>query len=485
MKGFARHPIYKWVLALSDFVVLNAAFAVALRLRFMPHIDIINLDKGSVALEVFIFAAYSLLWILIFQWLDLYKRHVVFTKARQIVALLQGEIYGLIGLVLIQFFLKPFPISLESRLMFFYFMVLSLCGLVLYRLALVRPVWRWSLMRALVDERALIVGDTAAAKMLATRLLEEREMESSVLGFIAEDEPVGHEVFQQFKVLGRFEDLPRLVSELKANAVYITETSIPLDRLLNMAETLNQRGVHMHATLELLSIVPKKVSMDYIGEYAMVRMSGSYQLAYFRWLKRTIDILLSLAALAVFSPLLTFIAWKVKRSSPGPVLYRQTRIGKDGRPFDFYKFRSMLVDSDRDEERMKTMRETISDATASAQPLNKVVNASRVTPIGRVLRKYSLDELPQLFNVLKGDMSLVGPRPCVPYEWEAYSDWHRLRMKILPGCTGLWQVMGRSETSFDDMVILDLYYIENMSPWLDLQILLKTVPVILKGAGGG
>ena len=115
----------------------------------------------------------------------------------------------------------------------------------------------------------------------------------------------------------------------------------------------------------------------------------------------------------------------------------------------------------------------------------KIVNENNITPIGKNLRKMSLDELPQLFNVLKGDMSLVGPRPCVPYEFDAYDNWHKRRLSVLPGCTGLWQVTSRSEVGFDDMVVLDLYYINNMSPWLDLQLILKTVPVMIFGRGGG
>jgi len=114
----------------------------------------------------------------------------------------------------------------------------------------------------------------------------------------------------------------------------------------------------------------------------------------------------------------------------------------------------------------------------------KVVNPTRITKFGKFIRKYSLDELPQLFNVIKGDMSLVGPRPCLPYEYEVYDDWHKRRLSVKPGCTGLWQVTARSEVSFEDSVILDIYYIQNISPWLDLQLLLKTIPVLLTGKGG-
>jgi undecaprenyl-phosphate galactose phosphotransferase len=145
----------------------------------------------------------------------------------------------------------------------------------------------------------------------------------------------------------------------------------------------------------------------------------------------------------------------------------------------------MYIGSDTDHERVTKVTEYIKQKNNKNNGSMKIVNENNITPIGKNLRKMSLDELPQLFNVLKGDMSLVGPRPCLPYEFDAYDNWHKRRLSVLPGCTGLWQVTSRSEVSFDDMVLLDLYYINNMSPWLDLQLILKTVPVMIFGRGGG
>jgi lipopolysaccharide/colanic/teichoic acid biosynthesis glycosyltransferase len=179
------------------------------------------------------------------------------------------------------------------------------------------------------------------------------------------------------------------------------------------------------------------------------------------------------------------------------VFFKQVRIGKDGKPFNFYKFRTMYVNNDDSIHREFTKKliaesknghgelsKTLINESGELQQVKKIVNDPRITPIGRFLRKTSLDELPQLFNVLKGDMSLVGPRPCLPYEWEEYEAWHKRRLSVTPGCTGLWQVSGRSAVGFNDMVILDLYYIENMSPLMDLKIIFKTFPVMLLAKGG-
>ena len=206
-------------------------------------------------------------------------------------------------------------------------------------------------------------------------------------------------------------------------------------------------------------------------------------------LKRTIDIVLSLLALAILSPVFGVIALLVKLTSEGPVLFRQKRVGQYGTPFTFLKFRSMYSNNDskiHQEYVAKFIagRGNLKQPDGSSAGAYKLTNDPRVTPLGRFLRKTSLDELPQLLNVIKGEMSLVGPRPPVPYEFEKYHVWHRRRVvELRPGITGLWQVSGRSKTTFDDMVRLDLKYARLWSVWLDLKILAKTPAAVLSGEG--
>jgi len=205
--------------------------------------------------------------------------------------------------------------------------------------------------------------------------------------------------------------------------------------------------------------------------------------------KRMIDVLGSLALIALLSPVFLVIAAAVKFSSQGPVLFRQKRIGEHGTPFTFLKFRSMYINNDASQHK-EYVRQLIA-GQASKQPANgtgegvfKLTNDPRITPVGNFLRRTSLDELPQFFNVLRGEMSLVGPRPPVAYEVEAYAIWHRRRLlEAKPGITGLWQVQGRSRVGFDDMVRLDLRYARNSSPWLDLKILARTPKAVIAGNG--
>jgi lipopolysaccharide/colanic/teichoic acid biosynthesis glycosyltransferase len=204
--------------------------------------------------------------------------------------------------------------------------------------------------------------------------------------------------------------------------------------------------------------------------------------------KRIIDLTLAAIALIVAAPLMALITLCIKLDSPGPVLFRQVRLGLNGRPFTCYKFRTMYQNVDMEVHRRYVQsfieQQTPANYAANGRlPIFKLTGDPRVTGIGRLLRRSSLDELPQILNVMKGEMSWVGPRPPLPYEVQVYQDWHKQRLETIPGITGLWQVHGRSRVTFDDMVRMDLEYIERQSLLLDGKILLLTIPVVLLGKG--
>lgn len=208
---------------------------------------------------------------------------------------------------------------------------------------------------------------------------------------------------------------------------------------------------------------------------------------HYRTLKRPLDIVWACGLLVLFGPLMALIAIAIKLHSPGPVLYRQQRIGRGGVPFMMLKFRSMRLNNDGDMHRrhmQRLIKENIRPEDLGMQSL-KMERDPRITGVGKLLRKVGLDELPQLFNVLRGDMSLVGPRPPLPYEYELYTERHKQRLQVVPGLTGLWQVTAHNLVSFEEMVQLDLDYINTMSLRLDLQIMLSTPREMLRGKGGG
>lgn len=195
-----------------------------------------------------------------------------------------------------------------------------------------------------------------------------------------------------------------------------------------------------------------------------------------KYVKSIVDMVGAVVGIVILSPLSLLIALSIKLHDGGPVLFKQIRVGKNGKPFVFYKFRTMNVDAEDQKEALKHLNDM-------SGPVFKISDDPRVTRVGRFLRRTSMDELPQFYNILKGDMSLVGPRPPLPSEVEQYDEWQRRRLTIKPGLTCLWQVNGRNNIDFDKWVKLDLEYIDNWSLWLDFKIMTKTIPAILKGDG--
>jgi len=194
-------------------------------------------------------------------------------------------------------------------------------------------------------------------------------------------------------------------------------------------------------------------------------------------IKQILDVIISTVLLVVLLPVFICLAILVKVTSKGPAFFKWCVIGKDGKPFTGYKFRTMIPNADH-------LKSDLLRSNEMSGPVFKMTDDPRITIVGKHLRKYSLDELPQLWSVLKGDMSLVGPRPAGPKEWEKYEDWHKRKLSVTPGITCLWQINGRNEIhEFDDWVKLDLEYIDNWSLWLDFKILLQTIPTVLKGTG--
>jgi exopolysaccharide biosynthesis polyprenyl glycosylphosphotransferase len=219
-----------------------------------------------------------------------------------------------------------------------------------------------------------------------------------------------------------------------------------------------------------------KVKVDDLGGIPLLGVQEPTLRDWQIVVRRGMNVLVAALALLIASPLIALIALAIKLNSPGPVIFKQIRVGRGGREFTVWKFRSMYMDAEARVHELRAHNE-------ASGPLFKMRNDPRRTAVGRLLRHTSLDEIPQFWNVLRGDMSVVGPRPGLPSEVAEYQSWHRRRLEVSPGITGLWQVSGRSDLTFDEMVLLDIYYIETWSPFLDLRIMFMTIPSILFGSG--
>jgi exopolysaccharide biosynthesis polyprenyl glycosylphosphotransferase len=334
----------------------------------------------------------------------------------------------------------------------------------------------------------LVVGRGPEAVLCIREMRARPELGYRVIG-IVENGPLSSSApatFEGVPVVGDLRGLPEAIRESGANEVIITDPNVPGEALFDvMMQSGRKRGVEFRIAPTLLNCLPSKTEVDQIGALPMVTLFRSPLSSVARVTKRTSDLIIALLALTVLAPLWLLIALLIKLDSRGSVFYKQERVGMDGRVFLFYKFRTMHAGSDDAEHREFQRRyiagEPDSNLGDAERPAYKLRADERVTRLGRILRRTSLDELPQLFNVVRGDMSVVGPRPPIPYEVERYELWHRKRLDMKPGITGLWQVSGRNRLPFDEMVRMDLYYIENWSLLVDLKIILQTLPVMWRG----
>lgn len=315
--------------------------------------------------------------------------------------------------------------------------------------------------------RVLIVGANALGQQVARDLAGHRRL----VGYVDNGTDLAN--IADTRLLGPISQLEQLVNNLAADEVII---ALPADRREQVGRIL-ERGFARHVTVriapELGELLPRQFAVERFGGRPYIGFAPAARVS---WLKRAVDLVATGLGLLLISPLLLAITLAIKLDSPGPVFYRQERVGKHGQRFKMLKFRSMRPDADK-------LLVLLRERNEASGPLFKMRRDPRVTRVGRVLRRLSLDELPQLLNVLRGEMSLVGPRPPLPSEVAEYEDWQFGRLRAVPGITGLWQVSGRSEVPFQDMVRLDLHYIRNWSLGLDLEILLRTIPAVVTSRG--
>jgi exopolysaccharide biosynthesis polyprenyl glycosylphosphotransferase len=323
-----------------------------------------------------------------------------------------------------------------------------------------------------VRRRAVLVGHGDELAELRRTLGSDRNgISYEFLGAIAEQGDAA-----PLPVLGNLDAVPLILREHDVHELIVTERGFSDRELLELVEEAHRAGVKVKVAPRTTELLLERA--EYIpGQGAPLFELRPPALAGWEWaVKRSFDVVVSTVVIVVGSPLWAAIAGAIKLTSPGPVFYRDQRIGLGDQPFGMIKFRTMYADA---ADRQAALE---ADNEASG-PLFKIKDDPRVTTVGRVLRRYSLDELPQVLNVLSGEMSLVGPRPLPIRDYEQLEQWHRKRYLVLPGMTGLWQVSGRIDLSFDDLVRLDFYYIENWSIWLDISILAKTLPAVLARRG--
>jgi exopolysaccharide biosynthesis polyprenyl glycosylphosphotransferase len=329
-----------------------------------------------------------------------------------------------------------------------------------------RGLARFVAVRTTASERVVVIGDADTTALIRRKLVGDPGLNATVVGRVGR-EPAGD---RPDKLLGSIDDLPEVIRRHGIERVLVSPTQEGGDDMVDIIRLATACGVRVAVLPRMLEVIGTSVVFDDLGGQVLLGVRGFGLSPSSQLLKRTFDLLVASIVLVLLSPLLLLIALATRLGSPGPVLFRQTRVGRLGREFQMLKFRTMVDDADE-------RKHELLDLNAAA-PMFKIPDDPRTTRVGRFLRRRSLDELPQLVNVLRGDMSLVGPRPLITAEDRLFSGWQRSRYHVAPGVTGPWQILGSSRVPMDDMLTIDYLYCANWSLWLDAKILARTIPYV-------
>lgn len=457
--------------ALTTLLSIAAAYYVWLFLkREFPTLPIGS--KFTVVTGDFIIIGLALvIWFIAFNAQKAYSYQRFTSFSTEVKIVLKTVLFGVSILLGVMFLLRVYNVPRTVVLLFAVlnpaFLLLEK-SLLFYSAKIVRE-------RGRNRKSILVVGTGERTKRFIDAMVKNLSWGLDVIGFLDGDEgSVGKEIFGK-QILGTYNDISLVLHSRSLEEVVITVETTQFDRIRGILEVCEREGVQVRIISDFLGGIAKHFRADVVYGLPIVSIVTGPENEWTLLVKRVLDIVGASIGLILTAPLFLIVTVAVKFSSPGPVLYKTKWIGEDRKLINGYKFRTMV---DNAEE----LKRSLLEKNEMNGPVFKMTSDPRITPVGRILRKFSLDELPQLWCVLKGDLSLVGPRPPLSTEVDKYESWHRRRLSIKPGLTCLWQISGRSSIKdFDEWARLDLEYIDNWSLGLDLKILLKTIPVVLLG----
>jgi exopolysaccharide biosynthesis polyprenyl glycosylphosphotransferase len=478
-----RNYLYKIVIWFIDFFLFTLSSYLAFHLRFYLA-DIINyLNIGSISITYLEFPInvqiyinltiiFSSLLSLSFIHFHLYETRRYSSRIDDTFNIAKAVSVGTVLTLGITFLLKWYLLSrfVIISIGIIVFILLSIWRVLLKSISIL--FWRIGIG----TEKIFIYGAGEAGRLLLSQYRLHTPFGGSVIGFIDDDQKKAGKKIDKLPVLGGLEDLSKITQKYNVTTMILAIPSVSNQRMLEIIFYLKKHNINFRIMPNVLDIITHRVSTENVGSITLFRLIDQPLTQPWRLVKRAIDIILSLILLIILLPIFIIIGILIKLTSKGSILFNQERVGEKGKRFIIYKFRTMYTGSESIHEKLRP--ESKHDG-----PLLVLPDDPRQTPIGRFLRRISLDELPQLINVIKGDMSLVGPRPLMPSEITEYKNWHLKRLSVPQGMTGLWQVSGRAAIPFDQMVKLDIYYVENWSLLLDLKIFLLTIPSVVSMRG--
>lgn len=459
---------------LLDTALINLGFVLAYWVRYQWQwfrpVDEVFLVPYSV------YFPYSLAFtgiMLVVYWTEgLYNPRRKRSAFHEVYIIIRGAITGVAALYILSLVYRA---VLLSRLIPAY-AGLAVVALLSGARAVERVIQGHRRKKGLGVQRVLIVGAGEIGRMVMRNIAAQPELGYQIVGFVDDKPERGSRDLGRFKGLGSTDQIADLVKQHAVDTVIVALPWLAHRKILGIVSQCEHLNVAVRIVPDLFQMSLSQVDIDDLNGIPLISTKSPVIMGWNLAVKRTFDVIFSALFLVILSPVMLVIAILIRLDSPGPAVFAQQRIGRGGKPFTVFKFRTMRCGAEEEQESLRALNE-------AKGPMFKIKADPRCTALGRLLRRISLDELPQFYNVLRGEMSMVGPRPPLPGEVQQYQEWHKRRLEILPGLTGLWQVSGRSDLTFDDMVLLDIYYIENWSLLLDLRIALKTIPSALFARG--
>jgi exopolysaccharide biosynthesis polyprenyl glycosylphosphotransferase len=462
-----RETVLRRFLLFVDSVVISLAFFLAFLLKGMLHDSSEPLKRYAITLLIAI-----PLWCLTLYANGIYLSMRTRSYLEILWAIIKSAVLTFLGTATAIYFLKH---SQTSRLFFLLFAGFSFGFILLEKTALFMST-HYVRRQGLNARRILVVGTGKRAQEFVKKADGHPEWGFEILGAIDDEPGRGVHRVDRLEVIGSLDDIPRIFHKDAVDEVVFV---VPRSRLNSLQDAIHKcetEGVVVTIAVDLFDTLLAKSSVTELDGLPLLHFKTTHAREWELLVKRLFDFAASGLGILILSPFFLVTAILIKATSKGPVFFKQDRLGLSGRKFTLYKFRTMRLGA-------HDVLSDVTDLNSMTTPEFREKKKHWITPIGRLLRKFSLDELPQLFNVFVGHMSIVGPRPTVPDEVEKYKTWQRRRFSMKPGITCLWQVNGRNNIAFEDWMKLDLEYLDSWSLWLDAKILLKTVPVVLFGIG--